>query len=152
MKLEKYALIAEIVGALAIVVTLIFLIVEVRGNTDAIRAQTAQATFETSVQSFYYPEGNVALSKAEEVGLAGLTDEERAHAEALMAALINAYNNHYYQYRHGNLDAVIHEAYRARLRRLMSNQMYRDLWRGGRELYTEPFRVYVDEVIESLEE
>ena len=94
----------------------------------------------------------MAISKAEEVGLAGLTDEERAHATSLMAALINAYNNHYYQYRHGNLDAVIHEAYRARLRRLMSNQMYRDMWSGARELYTEPFRVYVDEVIESLEE
>ncbi len=152
MKLEKYALFAEIVSAIAIVVTLIFLIVEVRGNTDAIRAQTAQATFETSVQSFYYPEGNVALSKAEEVGLAGLTDEERAHAEALMAALINAYNNHYYQYRHGNLDADIQEAYRSRLGRLMSRQMWRDTWRSARDLYTEPFRVYVDEIIESLEE
>ena len=50
MKLEKWALIAEIVGGVAIVVTLIALIVELRGNTGAIRAQTAQATFQTSAQ------------------------------------------------------------------------------------------------------
>jgi len=43
MKLEKWALIAEIVGAVAIVVTLIFLIVEVRGNTEAIRAANRQS-------------------------------------------------------------------------------------------------------------
>jgi len=40
MKLEKWASIAEIAGGFAIIVTLIILIVEVRGNTDAIRAQT----------------------------------------------------------------------------------------------------------------
>lgn len=40
MKLEKWASIAEIACGFAIIVTLIILIVEVRGNTDAIRAQT----------------------------------------------------------------------------------------------------------------
>ena len=45
MKLEKWALIAEIVGGLAIVVTLVVLIVEVRGNTDAIAAQTIYAQY-----------------------------------------------------------------------------------------------------------
>ncbi|MEE8094327.1 MAG: hypothetical protein V3T47_08825, partial [Gammaproteobacteria bacterium] len=80
MKLEKSALIAEIVGGLAIVVTLIALIAELRVNTEAIRAQTAQATFQTSAQSFYYAEGNVALTKAEDSGLDDLTEDERAHA------------------------------------------------------------------------
>ena len=45
MKLEKWALIAEIVGGLAIVVTLIVLIAEVRGNTGAVRAQTSYALY-----------------------------------------------------------------------------------------------------------
>ena len=40
MKLEKWALGAEILGGIAIVVTLIVLIIEVRGNTSAIQAQT----------------------------------------------------------------------------------------------------------------
>ncbi len=43
MKLEKWALVAEIMGSLAVVVTLIILIVEVRGNTAAIREQTIDA-------------------------------------------------------------------------------------------------------------
>ena len=40
MKLEKWALGAEILGGVAIVVTLIVLIIEIRGNTSAIQAQT----------------------------------------------------------------------------------------------------------------
>jgi hypothetical protein len=40
MKLEKWALGAEILGGVAIVVTLIVLVIEVRGNTSAIQAQT----------------------------------------------------------------------------------------------------------------
>lgn len=40
MKLEKWALIAEIVSGFAIVLTLIVLIVETRGNTDELRAAT----------------------------------------------------------------------------------------------------------------
>jgi len=42
MNLEKTAAIGEIINSVAIVVTLIILVVEVRGNTAAIQAQTIQ--------------------------------------------------------------------------------------------------------------
>ena len=42
MKLEKWALIAEVVGGVAIVVSLVVLIFEVRGNTEAVSAATFQ--------------------------------------------------------------------------------------------------------------
>jgi len=133
-------------------VTLIALIAELRGNTEAIRAQTAQATFQTSAQSFYYADGNVALRKAEDGGLAALTEDECAHAFALMSAIFNMYNNNYHQYQDGNLDEEIHEAYRRRLGFLISNPMYRDRWSAINGRYTDSFREYVDAVIESPEE
>ena len=40
MSLEKWALIAEIIGGAAIVVTLVFLTFQMRSNTNAIQAQT----------------------------------------------------------------------------------------------------------------
>ena len=45
-KLQDFALIAEIVAGIAIVVTLAFLVVEMRSNTDAIRAQTYDGLME----------------------------------------------------------------------------------------------------------
>ena len=43
MKLEKWAQIAEITGSVAIVVTLIVLVVELRGNTAALQAANLQS-------------------------------------------------------------------------------------------------------------
>jgi len=39
-RLQDFALIAEVVAAAAVIVTLVFLVLEMRSNTDAIRAQT----------------------------------------------------------------------------------------------------------------
>ena len=149
MKLEKYGVIAEIVGGLAIVVTLIFLIMEVRGNSEAIRAQTAQATFGISAESFYYPEGNLALDKM----LLGeeLSAEEFSHATSLLAAIFTTFDNHYYQYRQGTLDEEIHEAYRARLELVMESEGVRDFWDLRSPLHTRAFQAYVDAVLENRE-
>ena len=151
MNLEKTAAIGEIVSSIAIVVTLVILVVEVRGNTAAIRAQTAQATFLASTESFYYPEGNAALAKAELDGVEALTPEERAHANALIAAIFNSFNNNYYQYRQGNLDEEIHAAYQNRLRALLSTPIVRSQWESARYMQTASFRIYVDEILESVE-
>jgi hypothetical protein len=152
MKLEKWALIAEIGSGVAIVVTLVVLIVETRANTDAIKIQTAEAAFSTSAQSFYYPEGNVALERAAEIGFSELKTDERAHAVALMASIFAMYDNNYYQYRRGTLDEEIHQAYRRRLAALMSVPLYRDRWTIMKGNSTEAFQRYVDEIIEELEE
>ena len=42
-RLERFALLAEIVGSFAIVVTLVVLIFEIRANTDAMEAATRQS-------------------------------------------------------------------------------------------------------------
>ena len=51
MKLEKWALLAEIISGVAIVVTVIILIVEVRGNTTVLRATNRQSIAERIVLS-----------------------------------------------------------------------------------------------------
>jgi hypothetical protein len=151
VKLEKWALIAEIGSGVAIVVTLIVLIVETRANTDAIRAQTAGAAFSVSAQSFYYPEGNVALERASEVGFSELDTDERAHAIALMASIFTMYDNNYYQYRRGMLDEEIHQTYRRRVASLMYFPVYREGWANMKGNSTEAFQRYVDEIIAELE-
>jgi len=47
MKLKECALLAEVMSAIAVVVTLIFLLFEVRANSDLIRA----STFDRNIQS-----------------------------------------------------------------------------------------------------
>jgi len=42
-KLQEYALFAEVMGGIAVLITLIFLVIETRENTNAIQAQTYQS-------------------------------------------------------------------------------------------------------------
>ena len=43
IKLQEWALFAEVLGGIAIVITLIFLVLETRANTNAIQVQTYQS-------------------------------------------------------------------------------------------------------------
>ena len=47
--LEYYANIAEIIGVVSIVVTLVFLILQIRQNTQTIRAETIQAVMQSEM-------------------------------------------------------------------------------------------------------
>ncbi len=49
MNLERWSLVAEITGGIAIVISVVILIVEVRGNTAAIRAASAQSITDATV-------------------------------------------------------------------------------------------------------
>ena len=80
MKLEKYALTAEIISGFAIVVTLIILIFEVRGNTDALRAQTINAQYENELQrrdTVVRNDGGIADIIVKSFGEEDLTGVER---------------------------------------------------------------------------
>ena len=152
MKLEKWALIAEIVGGLAIVVTLTILIVELRGNTDAIRSQTAQATFSLSFQAstFMSEAETVAYGKLEQGGLSTLNETEYALASHVARAIFTTYDNHYYQYLQGNLDEEIHLAYQRRLLIVLSGPGKREWWNENRNLYTEAFQRYVTGLLANI--
>ena len=60
-KLQEYALIAEIISAIAIVISLIFVGVEVHRNTEIAKAQTYQAMIELSYGNLTMLAGNREL-------------------------------------------------------------------------------------------
>jgi hypothetical protein len=151
MKLEKWGVIAEIASAIAVIVTLMVLIAEVGGNTEAIRSQTAQETLGLSAQAFANPEGVIAFDKWV-TGNEQLTDEELSLARARVASIFTALDNNYYQYLQDNLDPEIHDAFRARLEGLLVYPEVRAWWQFARPLMTQSFQKYVDEIIESQEQ
>ena len=149
MKLEKYALIAEIVSGVAIVVTLVILIFEIRGNTGAIRDQTAQNTFALSFQATTFQSEAEArvLGKLEAEGWEALHDTEAYLAAVVLRAHFTTYDNHYYQYRRGNLDEDIHRAYEERIIATLLSSATQEWWSESRAMFTEPFQLYVNELL-----
>jgi len=110
MKLEKWALIAEIIGAAAIVISLVFVGLQVRQSnslaaTDALREGT-QIWTDAYMNAFGTNESAAlfidALNNCEE-----LAAEERARFFGLLAKFVAAYDNIYNQYASGRLRAEV---------------------------------------------
>ncbi len=74
MKLDKIALIAEIVGGAAIVITLIVLLLEVRGNTAAIRAATLLEVNQIARDHLILMWSNEDASRIDQIGSQNLSE------------------------------------------------------------------------------
>lgn len=98
-RLQKWALFAEIIGGLAVVVTLVFLIYETRENTNAIQAQTYQSltaelnrTRETAILS----DLNSLQMRRSTEGVGSLTPSEIRKVRFLAQSVWGVYESAYY--------------------------------------------------------
>jgi hypothetical protein len=108
-KLQEYALIAEIVSAIAIVISLIFVGMQVRlgasetaANTEALRSQVRESMLASDLsllQNYIdYPEGFNEVNINQ-----GLTPAE-IQRQAFLLLLIRTRENYWLQYNNGALD------------------------------------------------
>jgi hypothetical protein len=78
--LQKWALVAEVVGALAVVTTLAFVAVETRANTNALQAQTFQSLMQElndyRLTLLDHPERYAIVDRARDDGVQSLTRQE----------------------------------------------------------------------------
>lgn len=79
-RLQRMALIAEVISGIAIVITLAFLAIEMRGYTNAIQAQTYQALMQQLNDYRMWltsPELDIADDRRDQVGWENLSRAEQ---------------------------------------------------------------------------
>jgi len=125
LRLEKWASIAEIIGSFAVVITLIILVVEVRGNTAAIQAQSVQ-TAAALDQEFLISVGSnpiTALTWATYLAAPEtLSEAESLQGAYLLTSAIRRLENIYLQEQLGALSEEGQESREALLRGLASSK------------------------------
>jgi len=111
--------IGEFVGAIGVVVSLVYLARQMSQNTTSVRAASFNSMVQNSIRllehSFRDSEFAAFLERAER-DPAALTDEERVRWDAYMTSVWRHFGNLVYQYRVGALDRQMWEAYRATLK------------------------------------
>lgn len=148
MRLEKWALIAEIISGIAIVVTLIFLIVEIRGNSAAIRAATATSISDRTQTLILSSLANLALMEASLRDADG--DELSALDEALLsqshAASMKLAEESFIAFRDGNLDPDVWLTRAELVLDNLASERERGRWAVRRESgwYVQDFVDYID--------
>ncbi len=150
-RLQEYALIAEIIGAIAIVVSLIFVGRQIQQsaeetalNTKAIQASIRQSILHEDLEGLYLYMDHPFLNKR-----IAIDPEEEVQIKAQIIAFIRMREILWLQYRDGLLDEETWLSYRQPLTNVVfQSQIGRDVWRG--DSYSPAFRQYIDAWIDSL--
>ena len=146
MDLTQLANLGEFIGGIAVLVTLIYLALQVNQNTRTLRASSTQA-INDSTSGFLTA---IALDgEATDIFRRGLIGESDLDANQttrfflLMHAAFRRYESAYLQYRMGALDASNWQSWQATVAGALAESGARAWWERASALYSEDFRSFV---------
>jgi hypothetical protein len=150
MNWDAVGAIGEIVGALAVFLTLIYLALQIRQNTKAVQASAADASISkvTSVRQSMYE--NAEVSRIYVKGLADpddLDDESRTRFRLLMHNILMSVSNIYSQTRFAGLSDSTWESQKVLLTRIVTSPGGRWFWKEYQLEFEDDFREQVDELL-----
>jgi hypothetical protein len=150
LKLSDWASIAEIVGAIAIVVTLIYVGIQVNDSTLAVRSASATET-STAISSWYSTLG--ANVQASDVFLRGITNPESltpaetAQYMYLSHGLFFQYQGAYYLAEEGTLDTELQQSLVNTVLGVREQPGFLMYWEQRGSLFQPSFKAFVDDLI-----
>ena len=109
-KLKRWSLISEIVAAIAVVLSILYLTVEVQRNTSAIRTQTFQGLLEMSNQSnseFATDAEFADLIMRGDRNFDELTEIEQSRYESYTLNAFNIWEHAFYSHLNGTMDSRV---------------------------------------------
>ena len=146
MNIEGVAQLAEIVSSIGVVVSLIYVSVQVRQNTIALKATTYNAVTANSVSILgpMYTHAEFTHFLARMNGQpADATPEEQLRFHVTLLTAFRHWDNLYYQFRSGALDAEMWESYDNTLTRWFANEAWRVWFRNNADCFSASLRELV---------
>jgi len=147
MKLQQYSLLSDVISAFAIVVSLIFVGVQVNENAAAIRSATANSATDL-MMSWYETVGSDAQRST--TYLNGITDpdtlsrEEKYQFMMMVHLLMLAQQNAFYLTLEGTLDKEIRDTITKTLIYIKDRPGFYLYWKQRRMVFRPDFADYVD--------
>ena len=133
MSLDDLGNIGELVAAIGVIVSLIYLAVQIRQNTKTVRTSTYQAVLDYSNRVQELVLSNPNLERIWRVGRRDptqLTDDERPQFRLLLTSFLNVYETMFLQYRRGTLDEEYWKSRLLGLELMFSQPGVRAHWLG----------------------
>jgi len=152
MKLKKLALLTEILGGIAILISLILVIIQLRENTKATRSSTATAIIGTMTDWY------VTMGSDRETSVSFyrfLTNPESMSKEEQLQHILNlhgqflTFQNSYYLSLEGTLDKRIPEALNQIIAGVKNQPGFLIFWNARKSIFFKEYRDYVDEILQS---
>jgi hypothetical protein len=154
MPLDQLANIAEISAAALVIVSLIYVGIQIKQNTDTLKLGTAHDTAEDLADLYLLPAEDGEFA---DIFLRGLQDlealvsVERLRFYGYFHKFFRTYDNAHYQFRRGALEAEMFEGVTQTLVMVAAMPGVRAYWQDRKKWYNKKFQEYVDKEILSAE-
>lgn len=151
MQLEQLSYVSEVVGAIAIVITIIFLIVEVRRNTNESKRQFMEGATSQRSSLVRMIAADQELAQVIGRGLAGsrLPDDQWFRFNMFLYALFVEFEFNQRRVKVGEMDRDLWEAWIDAYNWWLQYPGVRNWWHRAPAGFTDSFREYIDSHIEN---
>jgi len=147
MTLDQLASIGEIVSGIAVIVSLVYLAIQIRSNTEAERS----ATYQSIVSDFgalnntmaSTPELSHMFVEAME-DYVQLTPDQKARISQIFFQCFRFFENMFYQYKKGYLDEEVWTGWKRLMLTYYSRPGFQTWWAHRKAVFSEPFVVFLE--------
>lgn len=146
MELERIAMLADIVQAIAVVATLLFIALQIRHNTRIAMLTAAQTSAQLLANNLGRVTDNPELAEllsGARGSLVDLSDAERLRVSNFVTAAFRHIEVLHAHRRHGIYEEELWQGTAGRLRRMLSNPRIQEWWEDNRDIYASSFRNHV---------
>lgn len=154
LSLERWALIAEVIGGFAVILSVVYLGFEVRQNTSAMKSLTHQQMFETTSslnQSIANDAQLAELLAQSNTNYAGLSDGERNQLMFLWINWFNMWHSGYLNWKAGFFEEEAWVLWDHGMTKMLSSyKASREVWAVFDDAYNEDFQQHVKGIIQRI--
>ena len=150
MNWEAIGAIAELLGAVGVIASLVYLATQIRANSHSVQASTSQAVADAAQARVLAVAQSSSLANALAKVLdssTALTSAETIQVEFFRNASFKGFENVFFQYRKGLLPAATWNGYEFILRRNLHIPDTREWWNRSRDGFDPEFRDRVEELL-----
>jgi len=143
MNWEAISAIADLIGGVGVVVSLVYLAIQIRQNTRAMKAQSAReavAAMRDFNKSMVEDTEIARIFRLGAENLADLTEEERGRFGHILFNFFKTAEELHYQYLHGSLDPEIWESWKGIIALYATSPGFDEYWKMREAFFTKAFR------------
>ena len=148
MNWEALAATGEFVGGIAVIVSIIYLALQVRSSAVSSKAQGQRDNMD--VFTFFAPlhhKPNRDIFRKGTRNFDGLSDDEKLHFHSLFHPLVSQYQSIYADHKLGLMDEIAFESWSGAMITVLSSVGVHQWWQGAKIVYAVDFQQAIDEAI-----
>lgn len=150
MTIQELGAIGELVGGGAVIVTLLYLAVQIRQNTKAIQSSSFHGVTNSFNEINNLLAHDESLARIFRIGmedLDNLTDDEKVRFGFIYMSPFRVFETIYFQRESGTVDPRLWEAEKRSIQFLLRGAGSRAWWRSNPLSFTSEFRQYIEEEV-----